>query len=1414
MAYKERTFLKRFISLVILAISAFPAIAQTTFTSSTSGDWHDGGTWGNTSPGVQGTDWPAATDHAIIAYGHTVSLQQNESIVNFEITLGGQFDFNAFTLTPSGTVIPFVAQTTGDFDVVGTWLNGSAPGVVSDDIVVTVGVRVTLVTGTILNNLSVNSAAVFDDDGNTIQVDGNIFLNGTVAGSNNLDFSGGVGTSIDGAGGHSASNFDINGSTTILSTAYLTFGQTVNMTNAGTTTNNGTIILNSDLKSTGSASTWINAANSTLKSTLSVFNGGGNLNASAIGNTVIYSQAGNQTIKDAVSSTYYNLTIAGTDIKTMSTGTIILGDLEITSGTLSAPTTFSLAGDFSSTGTFDENTGTITFNGTSDQTITRVGGETFYNVVLDKASGALNLANNVIASNTLTLTQGIIDADASILTLGTGTGAARGVLTHTAGQIIGQFERWVDQTATDIIFPVGSTLNENPATINFTGITTGGTVIFQFVASIPGNAGLSLVDGVTVYNTFVDGYWDMSTANSFDLGANSFTLNLDGTGFAAFTIDADTRLLTRADAGSNWLAEGSHIAAVSPVVNRSGLSTMPAQYAFGDDFNCTPPSTSAITGTSDVCTGDSPVAYSVVNTSGSSYAWTITGGTIASGDGTSAITVTWGATGMVGNVRVVEDNISCTLGPAVDFPVNINSIAPTSITGKTIIAETTLGETYSVTGLAGYSYTWTITGGSQATGGTTNSITIDWGLAGIGNVSVVAQSATCSAAPAIDMDVVVYDVINSAQTGDWDVGTTWETGLVPATDEHARILNGHVVTITANETIHHLIINIGGTISNPSKTLTVDGDFTNNWFYSGVSKALILAGINTTIDGTGTIQIPGSEIQITSGNKTIASTSVLSIPFGGLDIGIGITVTNKGSVSMTNAITGSNAASSIWINDANANLTITGSIFGGNKGLLDATASGNHVIYNGGAQTVFAKAAANTYYHLTLEGSGAKTLDGDIQINGDFDISGTASLDGATNSAAVTMGGTIAQSIIGLSSGMDFYDLIINNTFTTSPQIATSGVINVTNSATFTDGIISNNGSFRFTDATATSTANSYIDGPVAFIAGGTNTAFTYPLGDGSVWARLGVSSVTNGDQFTGQYFYTDPLVAIGSTIDATDFPGGTAIISQQEYWQLDRDVGAGSANVTLYWEDGTRSGITDITDLTITKHDGTDWGTDGGIATSTTGSAAAGTVTTSTPYLLFSPFTFASPLGNNALPVELVYFRGKLLAQGAVLEWQTASELDNDFFEVEVSTDGENYTTLAHIDGQGTTTEVTNYEFTDRYPSSGLNYYRLRQVDFNGDFTYSNIISVMNDAPPKLFFSAYPQPASSHLTLQLMAIDDTNMMNLVIYNMNGRIIKNISIDPTIKQLPLDITDFTNGLYLVRLVQANQAFNGKLLIQK
>jgi len=112
------------------------------------------------------------------------------------------------------------------------------------------------------------------------------------------------------------------------------------------------------------------------------------------------------------------------------------------------------------------------------------------------------------------------------------------------------------------------------------------------------------------------------------------------------------------------------------------------------------------------------------------------------------------------------------------------------------------------------------------------------------------------------------------------------------------------------------------------------------------------------------------------------------------------------------------------------------------------------------------------------------------------------------------------------------------------------------------------------------------------------------------------------------------------------------------------------------------------------------------------------------------------------ALPVDLVAFTPEVINNEEVsLDWQTASELNNDHFIVEHSTDGKDYTPVAHIKGKGTTSERQTYQFRHDEPFFGENYYRLKQVDFDGQFEYSKIvIAVIKMEETKI--NVYPNPA------------------------------------------------------------------------
>ncbi len=277
-------------------------------------------------------------------------------------------------------------------------------------------------------------------------------------------------------------------------------------------------------------------------------------------------------------------------------------------------------------------------------------------------------------------------------------------------------------------------------------------------------------------------------------------------------------------------------------------STLTAEYALGDPTVCTLPDDQTIIGADSVCQDAIGESYTVTDL-GNTYTWTVTGGTIASGQGTAAISVDWGSTGMVGEVRMVEDN-GCGIGNPAVLDVTIHPLPTSNITGKDAVAEFALGEQYSVDPTVDYLYTWTVNGGSVATGQGSSIITVDWGAAGTGDVTVTA-SEICGSADPVTLPVSIYDVIISAQTGDWNVGTTWVGGVVPGSSNSAVIDAGHVVTVTdANKVINNITIRATATLDSRAYYFTVNGDYTLNGTHTGWNNRVRLSGLDAVIDGT------------------------------------------------------------------------------------------------------------------------------------------------------------------------------------------------------------------------------------------------------------------------------------------------------------------------------------------------------------------------------------------------------------------------------------------------------------------------------------------------------------------------------------------------------------------------------------
>lgn len=114
-------------------------------------------------------------------------------------------------------------------------------------------------------------------------------------------------------------------------------------------------------------------------------------------------------------------------------------------------------------------------------------------------------------------------------------------------------------------------------------------------------------------------------------------------------------------------------------------------------------------------------------------------------------------------------------------------------------------------------------------------------------------------------------------------------------------------------------------------------------------------------------------------------------------------------------------------------------------------------------------------------------------------------------------------------------------------------------------------------------------------------------------------------------------------------------------------------------------------------------------------------------------------------LPVELLYFTAMPEGDGVVLNWATATELNNAGFQVERSGDGERFTIIIRVPGMGTTQQVTEYKELDRDPLPGLSYYRLRQTDLDGTETWSNTVAVQWEQDTPI---AYPNPVHDVVTI------------------------------------------------------------------
>ena len=187
-----------------------------------------------------------------------------------------------------------------------------------------------------------------------------------------------------------------------------------------------------------------------------------------------------------------------------------------------------------------------------------------------------------------------------------------------------------------------------------------------------------------------------------------------------------------------------------------------------------------------------------------------------------------------------------------------------------------------------------------------------------------------------------------------------------------------------------------------------------------------------------------------------------------------------------------------------------------------------------------------------------------------------------------------------------------------------------------------------------------------------------------------------------------------------------------------------------------------------------------------------------------------------SVLPIELLEFEAECENENVILRWSTGSEINNDYFDVEKSVDGISFSSIGIINGSGNSNNIINYSYNDYELESGMSYYRLKQVDFNGQFGYSGIVGFQKcyDIEGGIINTFYN--TSNQFVVDYM-FSKSKKVSLALYDVQGKRIieKEIMFDQNQNQIKIPIYKMLdNAIYMVRIISDDSVYTKKIIISK
>jgi hypothetical protein len=213
-----------------------------------------------------------------------------------------------------------------------------------------------------------------------------------------------------------------------------------------------------------------------------------------------------------------------------------------------------------------------------------------------------------------------------------------------------------------------------------------------------------------------------------------------------------------------------------------------------------------------------------------------------------------------------------------------------------------------------------------------------------------------------------------------------------------------------------------------------------------------------------------------------------------------------------------------------------------------------------------------------------------------------------------------------------------------------------------------------------------------------------------------------------------------------------------------------------------------------------------------TTGNTTEGTVVTSAAVTSFSPFTLASTSTNNPLPISLLNFNAVLNSGIVNIDWGTETEINNNYFIVEKSTDNINYTFVDKVDGAGNSNQIIDYSTIDKNPYNGISYYRLKQIDLDGNFRYYNPVAINYNILSDVEYNLYPNPIAIGKQVFIEGSEIAENTNLYLVDIKGNYI-NAGFSYNQNKIILDTKTLEKGIYFVIIETQEKLYRKKFIVE-